>query len=98
MPMPPPSGACCIGDVHGDIRVRGVGAQELIDALLGVPRVEAVLGGQPVEIVHSGGQPSEVGCTTALLPSAAADDLRRHRQPRPSLRMGHASGPAPAVE
>eukprot|EP00959_Pyramimonas_sp_CCMP1952_P255997 5347166-Pyramimonas_sp.AAC.1 len=30
-----------VGDVHGDVRMRGVGAQELVHALLRMPRVEA---------------------------------------------------------
>eukprot|EP00959_Pyramimonas_sp_CCMP1952_P455849 9472219-Pyramimonas_sp.AAC.1 len=51
MPMSTSCGSCCIGDVHGDVCVRGVGAQELVYALLGMPRVEAVLGRQPVEVV-----------------------------------------------
>eukprot|EP00976_Prorocentrum_cordatum_P040933 831274-Prorocentrum_minimum.AAC.1 len=36
--------SCCarsVGDVHGDVRMRGVGAQELVHALLRMPRVEA---------------------------------------------------------
>eukprot|EP00959_Pyramimonas_sp_CCMP1952_P137692 2881945-Pyramimonas_sp.AAC.1 len=47
--------ARCIGEVHGDVRMRGVGAQELVQALLRMPRVEAVLGGQPFEGVERWG-------------------------------------------
>eukprot|EP00976_Prorocentrum_cordatum_P098309 1191346-Prorocentrum_minimum.AAC.6 len=51
MPMSPSSGACGISDVHGDVCMRRVSAQELVDAPLRVACVEAVLGGQAVEVV-----------------------------------------------
>eukprot|EP00976_Prorocentrum_cordatum_P009796 195791-Prorocentrum_minimum.AAC.1 len=51
VPMPPSRGACGISDVHGDVCVRSIGAQELVDALLRVTSVEAVLRWQAVEVV-----------------------------------------------
>eukprot|EP00959_Pyramimonas_sp_CCMP1952_P214336 4484972-Pyramimonas_sp.AAC.1 len=49
--MSSPCRARCVGDVHGDVSMRVVGRQELVDAPLGVPSVEAVLRGQAVQVV-----------------------------------------------
>eukprot|EP00976_Prorocentrum_cordatum_P117302 1196289-Prorocentrum_minimum.AAC.2 len=59
MPMSTSCRARCIGDVHRNVRMRGVGAQELVYALLCVPRIEAVLGRQPVEVVVAPGMSEE---------------------------------------
>eukprot|EP00959_Pyramimonas_sp_CCMP1952_P042056 879449-Pyramimonas_sp.AAC.1 len=73
MPMPPSSGACGISDVHRDICVRSIGAQELVDALLCVPRVEAVLGWQSVEVVVAPCMSEEVSELLEVVQSLVRD-------------------------
>eukprot|EP00976_Prorocentrum_cordatum_P047447 958483-Prorocentrum_minimum.AAC.1 len=65
--------ARCIGDVHRNVRMRGVGAQELVYALLCVPRIETVLGGQPVEVVFALAMSEEVSQLFEILQRLVRD-------------------------
>eukprot|EP00976_Prorocentrum_cordatum_P085090 1185924-Prorocentrum_minimum.AAC.3 len=67
---------CCargVGHEHGDICMRGVGAQELVRAGLRVAGEEAILAGQAVQVVSASGVTKKVSKLSEVLQRLVRD-------------------------